>query len=334
MYAVKFAAHIVKQVFVTMRTRKREAAWARTYVNQLQQRFGGQLSEPTYKKIVTSYSIYIPMICDVFTGLRGRKTNRLEKERILLYFICSSVFDDFCDLDDFTAEQLHSISYSPATYKATTLAENIFLHAHQTLLGFVKEKQAYHEATLRLFKAQVDSDKQFDPAISNEELQRITLEKGGFSVLLCHFYLDFEASQPERNCWFAIGSIIQFTNDLYDIYKDLTAGSETLPNRTKNAHDCYDLFMQQVQVIEKQAALLPYNRAHKQNFMAGMLGICSFGSLAIYKLLKIQGDNPTLPPLRSLPRKALIVDMEKRESIWYCIRFTYKQLRRWVKQYA
>lgn len=316
-----------------MRTRKTEAVWAKAYVKQLQQSFGGELSEPTFKKIVTSYSIYIPMICDVFTALRGRKTNRQEKERILLYFICSSVFDDFCDLDEFTAEQLYAISYSPGTYNAATLPEQIFLYAHQKLLSFVKEKEAYHEVTLKLFKAQVDSDKQFDPTISDDELKRITLEKGGYSVLLCHFYLDFEASQPERNCWFTIGSIIQFTNDLYDIYKDLNAGSETLPNRTRNAHDCYSYFMQQVEALKSQVALLPCNSARKRNFMAGMLGICSFGSLAIYKLLQLQGSSPVLPNLNSLPRKALIVDMEKRESILYCIRFTYNQLHAWVKQY-
>ncbi len=91
----------------------------------------------------------------------------------------------------------------------------MFLHCHLALRNFVRDRAAYDQAARGLFQAQVDSAAQTRPEpMSEAELLRITLAKGGFAVLLCHFYLDHDASEAERECWYRIGGIIQLTNDL------------------------------------------------------------------------------------------------------------------------
>ncbi|NLR77405.1 class 1 isoprenoid biosynthesis enzyme [Chitinophaga eiseniae] len=312
-----------------MSARRQEEKWATNYLRRLESSFGGQLDPASFRKIVNSYSIYIPMICDAFMGLRGRKTSAQEKERMLLYFICSTIFDDFCDRKELSRELLYRISYESEQYQPTRVEERLFLHAHLALKGFVADQSLYEEITRELFRVQVDSDKQFDPAISQEELTRITLGKGGYSVLLCHFYFDSPACAIEQACWYRLGGIIQLTNDLFDIYKDLEQGSVTLPNRMESAYEFSDYFMGEVTAIEKAIAMLPYDTSRRQDFLSGVMGICSFGSLALHRLRELQGQEERLPNLRQLPRKALVVDMEQATNIWYCIKFTYRKTKAW-----
>lgn len=287
---------------------------------------GGRLETGTFKKIVNSYGIYIPMICDAFSGLKGRKTSVAEKERILLYFICSSLFDDFCDRRELTEAEMEHISYRPASWQPANVNEKIFLHAHLALRDFVGDKDAYDTVTRQLFAAQIDSIRQFDASISDADLHRITLEKGGYAVLLCHFYLDEEVTETEQELWFRLGKIIQLTNDLFDIYKDLADGSQTLPNRMKDAHAFHDrYFSGAVQEMIDHVHQLPYPAKRKQDFMISLMAICSFGRIALKQLTALQGNAPALPALHSVPRKQLIVDMEKAGNILYCMRYTYRQ---------
>lgn len=334
MYLLKFAADISYRIYRIISVRKRESKSATHYLDKLTTQFGGQLQQATYKKIITSYSIYIPMICDVFASLRGKKTSAAEKEKFILYFICSSLFDDFCDQQLLTQEQLYQISYESDIYPAKTLEEKLFLHAHQTLEHPIRNKSHYLEVTRQLFRSQIDSDKQFDPTVDNDELKRITQKKGGYAVLLCHFYMDDDISQAEQQCWFLIGGIIQLTNDLFDIYKDLTNHSETLPNRMRDASAFQQYFSQQVDSLEKEINQLPFSDERKLDFLTGMMAICSFGNMALHQLKQLQGEKSQLPDLRSLPRKSLIIDMEKPANILYCFRYTYRQTLRWWKKEA
>ncbi|WP_143059041.1 class 1 isoprenoid biosynthesis enzyme [Chitinophaga arvensicola] len=326
---MKFATSISYRIYRIIAVRKRESKRATLYLNKLLAQFDGSLQPATYKKIITSYSIYIPMICDVFASLRGKKTSDAEKERFILYFICSSLFDDFCDQKQLTHEQLYQISFASDKYAAKNVEEKLFLHAHLALAHIVRDTSYYSEVTDKLFRSQVDSDQQFDPSISNEELKRITQEKGGYAVLLCHFYMEDDISETEKNCWFLIGGIIQLTNDLFDIYKDLQEHSQTLPNRMSDAHSFQQYFSQQVASLEKEISQLPFSRERKLDFLIGMMAICSFGNMALHQLKKLQHENGLFPDLNSLPRKSLIIDMEKPGNIFYCFRYTYQQTLQW-----
>jgi len=46
--------------------------------------------------------------------------------------------------------------------------------------------------------------------------------------------------------------------------------------------------------------------------------------VAIEQLKNIQGSNKEMPDLRYLPRKALIIDMEKFRNVWLWIKKIYR----------
>ncbi|SIN81200.1 isoprenoid biosynthesis enzyme family protein [Chitinophaga niabensis] len=331
MYWLQFGAGIIFRVIRITVSRKREAAWATENVSALESAYGARLREDARRNIINSYSIYVPMIVRAFSNLRGRKVSEGERERMLHYFICSTTFDDFTDRAELSQEELYNIAYMPESYIPKRIEEQVFLHAHSLLSQFVKQKAAYGEATRGLFQAQIDSAMQTDSSITDADLYRVTIGKGSYAVLLCSFYLDEEVSPAERQCWFYLGGIIQLTNDLFDIWKDLQAGVQTLPVRMRDAYAFHAFFMGMVNSLEAEINALDTSTERKQQFLLDMMAICSFGEFAISRLQAIQQGRPELPDFKDLPRKAFIVDMEKPSGIWHCMRFTWRRCVQWRK---
>ncbi len=322
---------IVFGVISILVIRKKEKKWAIRYIQQMEQQFDGKLSKSATDRAVVSYSGFIPMISDAFTQLRRRKSNHGEKERIMLYFLCSSLFDDFCDEKQLSANELYRISFEPELYQPTRFEERLFLHAHLTIKNYVKNKDYYDAVTKELFKAQLDSVQQLDPQISNEEIQQITMTKGGSSTLLCHFYLDLDAGKIEQNCWRQLGVLLQFTDDLMDLFDDLKTGMQTLPTRIKNVSDFHTFYEGQIQQMQSLVSQLPFPLKQKQHLIMSLVGICSLGNLVLQQLQNAQGNAPQITDLPSQPRQVLIIDMEKPKNILYCVKFTYRQIRNWSK---
>lgn len=328
MNVLQFGGSVAARVWKIMRERKKEAPRAEALLQQLEARFGARMPEDARRKVIVSYSIYQPMIIDAFTALRGRQSTVEEKERLIQYFICSGAFDDFVDRDELSPEALDAISFAPEKFQPVRIEEKMFLHGHLELREYVRDRIAYDQAARGLFQAQVESGRQSRPGpMSEEDLLRITLEKGGYAVLLCHFYLDHDATDAERQCWYRIGGIIQLTNDLFDVWKDLQHNVQTLPNRMKDAHAFHAFLAKQVDEMMHIIMGMPLPESRKRAFLLNMMAICSFSDMAVAQLRRIQGNAPQLPDLAGLPRKALIVDMEKPANIWHCMRFTFRKCR-------
>ena len=216
---------------------------------------------------------------------------------------------------------------SPKDYEAVSFDEKAFQQSHLFLWNYVANKPAYEKVTKALYKAQLFSKEQHNSQLPDETLLDITFTKGGYSVLLCRYYLDLPANATEEACWFQIGTIIQLTNDLFDIYKDLNDHIDTLPNRMTNAYVFEQFFREQMAKMDSLIRQLPYGHQRLQGFRLAMSGIYGLGLVAIDQLKAIQGDLLQLPDFKSLPRKALIVDMEKTRNLVKCLRHAYKSWR-------
>jgi hypothetical protein len=324
MYVLRFIFILVKFAFKLPAVRKQAAIDATTYLHSVEARLNGQFDEFTFKKITKSHSLYLPIVNDSFTALHGRSTNKTEQLRSVHYFICSSVFDNFWDNKTHTAEQIAAIFYQPQQYQPASFDENVFVESHLFLLNEVKRKEAYLQVLDKVFTAQQLSLKQFDKDITNEAIQHITFEKGGNSVLLCNYYLDVEPTKAEEQCWYLLGTMIQLTNDLFDTYKDLQQHSYTLATRCTNVYEVESIYLHQIAQLKHCIAQLPYKKNLKQYFSIVMASTYTLGLVAVEQLKKIQGNNATMPDLRYLPRKALIIDMEKISNVWLWIKLIFK----------
>lgn len=299
-------------------------------LTQIETSLQGKFDTATHKKVVKSHSLYLPIVNDAFTLLHGRKTNQEEQFRSIQYFICSSLFDNFWDDKTHTPEQIEAITFSPHQYQPTSFDEKVFLQAHTFLLAQMQDTTAYLQVLRKEFDAQKASMQQFDVTITNDTIQHITFEKGGNAVLMCRYYLDVQPTKPEEECWYLLGTMIQLSNDFFDTYKDLQQQIQTLPVRCTNAYQMESFFLQQVNKMKQNINGLPYGKQQKFVFSLSMAATYCLGLTAIEQLKKLQGNATSLPNFTSLPRKALIIDMEKPATIWLWIKLVYKHTKLYI----
>lgn len=323
-YFLWFWYKVIGRAFYIIRIRKKETKRAYRLLDGIEMQFEGKFNAATKKKIAVSYGIYNPMICDAFSKLYGRLTNEEERRRYIYYFICSSLFDDFTDYELISEQQLNAISFQSDSYIPRSFDEKVFLYAHRKLRDDVKDKQRYDRVSHSLFDAQMQSKQQYNSTLSVDEIQQITFAKGGNSVLLCSFYLEEDPDENMFRCWYKIGTLIQMTNDLYDIYKDLQDNIFTLPDRMPNAYAFDDFFISHIDEMKSLIAELPCSAMRKKEFSLSMAGIYAFGLIALDQLKKLQGKAGQLPDLKTLPRNVLIIDMEKISNLAKWFKFVYR----------
>jgi hypothetical protein len=323
MYFLKFTYWVVFKAFYIFFKKKQQVKFGENLLNALQIKHQGKFDDRTFKKIIFGYSIQIPAIYDAFVGLYNRKSTTQECTNLLHYFICSSVFDNFFDRAELTDSEIYAITFDSQNFTPKSFEQRIGLAAHQYTLSKVKEKEEYLSILERAFDAQVASRKQFDKSISNEEIEWITKEKGGCALQLCCYYLEIQNSIQEKKTWYALGEVIQFTNDLYDIYRDIQNGLETIPNRLGNLIDFKKYFINLIDNLKNEIENIPIKSNKKLPLKISLMGIAAFGIIAIEQLEKIADKKGNLPNLKTVSRKQLIVDMEKPSMLLKWVKVTY-----------
>lgn len=323
MYFFRFIHFIFFKAFCILRERRREALRAKKALSLLEDQIGGKLDEATRKKIVVSHSIYNPMIVDSFSTIHGRISNADERERLILYFICSSLLDNFFDRNELSREAIEAISFDTENYRAATFDERLFAHCHLTLLNTVYNKSRYLAVARAELDAQFESLQQFDAGISCEELIRIMEKKGGNAVLLCRFYLDLPWNEDEAACWYLIGEIIQLTNDLFDIYKDLNDGVYTAANKCLSADEMRDFVLAKIESLKSKLSQLPISKRKTRRLNLSLAGIYAFPLIAVENLKRLEVKYDGLH-FKKMSRKDLIIDMEKPRNIFRWFMYAYR----------
>lgn len=324
-YFISFCRNILRLSVHVIVVRKKALRQATCYLRNIEQKFSDKFDEATFNKITKSYSSWLPTVTNSFARLHGSYASKAEQERTIHYFICSSVFDNFFDDKLLTVQQIENITFNYQHYQPKTFSEKASLYSHLFLLNYIARKDEYLSVLRKEFNAQVASLNQFNQNINNEEIQFITFQKGGNAVLMCYYYTDVEGSAEEKNCWFTLGTLIQLTNDLFDIYKDLHDGIETLATRCFEVYELEKIFLRQVKILKENIKLLHNTKKQQQNFSTAISSLYVMGFIALDNLKKIQAQhNNQLPNLKTLPRKELIVDMAKLLNIYEGIKYAYK----------
>jgi len=327
MYLISFIKSIGSLTFKTFTGLKQSEKWATSYLHTVEEKFNGKFDKKTLEKIVKRYSIQQHFINDSFSSLFGRNNIEKEKERNLLYFIMVSVYDDFFDDKTLTIEQIDSIFYHPETFNPQTFFEKVFIYTQTRLLNDVADKAQYFKDFEGLHIAQKDSLEQFNPNVTDEALLSITTRKGGYCLLMCRHYLETLYLPEADASWYALGGVIQLTNDLYDIYKDMQEGIITLAIRAKKYEAIYALYHSHALALNKTIRQLPVTKNRKSDLSIILNVIAAFGYVALDNLKRLQvnnSNNSFLPEFDTLARKELIIDMEKNSNRFKLLKFTYQ----------
>ena len=301
---------------------QQEKNWAKRTVLTIQHAQNIQLPKVAVYKITSRYAIFHAIIAQPFIRLHHPKITDTEKERLLHFFICATLFDDFFDNPGYTLPQLERILLQPEACTPQHDLESLFIASNKRLSTYAILKPGYLNVKKSVYYAQVDSLKQMQPTITDEDLKEITYRKGGSSVLLSRYYLDVPSNAEEEQCWYQLGALIQLGNDIFDLFKDLQEGINTLANRSRSIH----ALKQELNIQAKT-----YHEAlSRLNGATGVLRQIRFRTAIIYalsytaidQLQSLEKGNAVLY-FKCMNRKSLIVDMEKWSNRWRMLKYMY-----------
>jgi len=295
------------------------------YLQQLEQTYNGTFYEEQLKKIRQYYGLLIPTVLgSSYKHLYNQPFTEDERKRATLFGILTPVGDDLFDIDKLDVEAIKEITYRPETYDAKTFSAHVAKEIQSFLLKDVPNKAAYLEAAKNVYEIQLETIKQTNPAITDAELERITYAKGGYSVIIYHQVMSEPASAEMWKALFYIGSLMQFGNDLFDMFKDLRDNIITLPDRCTNFTQLRKLYLSRVKECNRLIYALPYKQSRKEEFCFAMNLIISRSLVVIDQMISIEKQLGKPLNFKTLTRKQLICDMEKPKNILKWLYYAFK----------
>jgi len=330
MYFFQFIVTISKLIFISLTQLKKSETWGKQYLNQLEITYQGQFEPDLIKKVAKFQSIQLHFVANTFSGLFNRNNNKAEVERNIQYFLMTVLYDALTDDLKIDEQRVYDITFHPEKISPNNFNERVLIALHLALIEQVPDKNTYWEVVKQIHLAQKDSAKQFNANTNLDELVAITKRKGGYSLLMCRHYLTDPVNENMDKCWYALGGLIQMTNDLYDSYKDTKEGIYTFVNKQQELARIEMIYMDQKRLLNNSISKLPVTTNTKIKFAIKVSIIPAFGDIAIQQLKGINNNSNTLPNFNQIPRKSLIIDMEKMVNRYRLIKFAYKNGKLWM----
>lgn len=320
---LKFTYHITRIIIKAVFDFNKSALKTKLLMQELENTHQGRFTPSAIQKACRFQGVQQLLINDAFANLIERNTNEFERTSNKLYFILTGLYDDIIDQKILSTEELDELFSNPLNNNSTLFEVKALVDVHLQLLKRTKYPDQYKNTLAKIHQAQKDSIQQFNSQIDQCNLLDITLRKGGYSLLMCRHYIDLPQSEEMDQCWYQLGGIIQFTNDLYDIYKDVHEGIYTYPNTSTNFEDLKSSFEQLTNTWKTTIDTLPFSKSQKVKLLIQLSIIPAFGYIALDNLSKLQDQKGVLPKFSEVLRKDLIIDMEKTKNRFKLIRHAY-----------
>lgn len=317
---------IARKVYREIQIQKKyNKAFLIPYLDELEQKHGGEFGPEQKQKIVGYYGLFITsFLCSSYKRLYGKVLSSDERKRATLFGILTPVGDDLFDIDKLSIEAIRAITFRPDEYQATTFTSKVAKEIQSYLLQHVPYRNQYLEASRNVLDIQVETMRQTDPRITNDELQRITYTKGAVSVIIYHEAMDENASREMLEVLYYIGSLFQLGNDIFDLYKDVRDNIFTLINTCTDFKVYRQEFLQRVREQNRKIMDLPYGEQNKKEFCIVMNTINARSLVALDQFSRMQNELNGKINWWQSERKDMIVDMEKPKNFAKWLYYIWK----------
>ncbi|NVK73863.1 MAG: hypothetical protein HWE24_10300 [Oceanospirillaceae bacterium] len=284
-------------------------------INELSSYLGqhNQSISPKQEKRIRGYCAQVALLTRVFTLLRGYPPTEREYRNAQYLAAYTPVLDDL--MDDLGLKYEELLSYSGEENSDFRL----FQYLDEKMKTIRGEKADFDKFFIRTLNEQDRSLAQLgERQLSSEEIQSITFDKGGYSVLLVRCVLDHDLAKGEEETVYHFGSLAQLMNDIYDVYKDSQEGLQTMVTASCDFNWIEEIYKTRCRMFRNSFFKMEYSmRNVKRSFVAHSLALSrAIVALEYYKAL--QAGKPRLP-IEEYSRKPLIVDMEKLPNFWRSI---------------
>lgn len=268
--------------------------------------------------MIKYWQLSLNVICDSLYRLTGRELSEDEQYRIILFGILGPLYDDLFDDGILDHPQIEAFTLEPEGFVAEGFEQYAVKQAYLQLLAKVPQRQHVIRHLHEVFLWQKASLQQMQNTIGEEELYRITYEKSYCSFLLCYSILDHYPEPAILEMLYPAAGLLQLTNDIFDVYKDIQGGIYTVPNLYRDFDKLRSRFMSDVAQLNQRLQQLPYQTREKKIFGITIHALHAMGCIAMEQLQKTTRD---VAALTELSREQLVCDMD-----------SFFQKVRWIRQ--
>jgi len=282
----------------------------------------GSLLKKDFQKINNYYGLAVPAILgEAFCTLRGIRMTGDERLASTIQGAITGLFDDFFDELKLPETRIVNMVNNADSIRPHTSNEKLFLELYKFALQKAAHPSLIIEQLMLVHKAQVASVEQENPNISNTRIWDITCLKGGESVLFYRTAFDNLFVAGEKEALFQLGSIMQFENDIFDIYKDFKNGIQTLPTTVTKANELRKLYVEQMELFIKLCYKMEFPNRQISHFLDGVMPVLNRGFVCLDRYQLLENNNNGFFDLKSFSRKQLICDMETIRNLLKTIKY-------------
>jgi hypothetical protein len=281
-------------------------------IEEIKRHQDDSLNEADFKKITEYYGFAVPAILgEGFCLLRGKEMAFHERYAMTYLGALTGLFDDFFDVKKTSVTHIRELVDHPDEQLAENSHELLFVRFFRKALEHIHDFHRLTKSINNVFDAQILSKKQTGKVIEREEIQQITLLKGGFSLLFYRSALDEPVGLMEEKMLFSLGGISQLENDLFDVYKDFCNGIKTLATTENSIVRLRKYYKRLVEETFALVHLTSFSDERKIMFLRFIALIVSRGSVCLDLLEKREKATNHVFSLPEYTRQELICDMEK-----------------------
>ena len=231
----------------------------------------------------------------MFEGLLGRTLGENELKRFVCAGSLGALSDILIDDMDIAEARMRHIIDDPGGFRADHAVEHLFQQFYKALVEAVPDAETVPDAVVTsrtdlfnaILTAQLRSNKQLDPTLPTERVDAIVRAKGALTICAYRGLLLDDFGALEYQAMYELGGLIQYINDVDDLYKDGRQGLRTFATARDSLEEMALEIDRQKTVAFRLFKALPYDRTRKENFMFVFYGLVvgTYASLLHYARL-------------------------------------------------
>lgn len=270
----------------------------------------GSLAEKDFAKINRYYGLAVPAILgEAFAALHKRSLSAAERACLTAQGAMTGLFDDFFD-DRYLSDQSIEGILNQQQAETVKSTEALFLLFFREALEKAPDASYLRKRLNEVHRAQSDSRLQTISSTNLADIQRITFDKGGFSLLFYRTAVRPPETTAEAQWLFGLGAMMQLSNDVFDVYKDREAGVRTLVTEATHINDIRSLFCATLQSLFQQKSIVQPTAATRSFLSLITLGIFARTLVCLDQLEALQIKTGQRFTVQAYSRQQLICDMD------------------------
>ncbi len=263
------------------------------------------------QKIYNYYGLAVPGILgEFFCILRGSPLKEKERAAFTYFGSITGIFDDFFDKYQYSDELILSFISHPTEGIFKNPIDKLFYSLYKKFKGISLNFNRVERCNLNVFDAQVLSRNQTKKNLTNDELNEISFQKGSTS-LLSYWAVINEPETPETEKLIGnLGALLQFENDIFDVYKDSKNNIHTLITDTIDINIVKQEYLSLFYTFKNSLHKSTYTTTNKTKFYRFLLAVIVRGFVCLDFLFEAQLSTNNKFILSNYSRKQLVCDME------------------------